>query len=424
VRILIPIAVLALLALAAAGFATGHLPWQGQTHLSVPPPLTTHLALDQLACASQAEWSPNGQQIAVLAGEKDCPESAPASDVIVVALLDPRGQLLRTLDVESIVLGKRASLNTSSTPTPTVSSQPSGEIVQYSNLSWSPDGSELAVTYLVQSESSNSANGGIVDEGVALVRADGSGGKVLHQPTPGFTGVWDLQTGRATNQNLTQPPQAIAFVWAEQDQLMPAPLSGSPIAPIGNPIGGQLFTAWQPGSIGLDSNTKALIFTTQPSAWSPDGRYLVPGLALSYNLAQSGPNLQPASGGIPTARYRDLAMQHVALGLKGLDNPQVATVPLAWRPDGTRLAALVPDPAFYTSSPSAAIPNTPERVGMYDCTTGNQLTVLTTTRVETTASTESYHPEVHWSPDGSHVLLLDTGFDILTIWGPQQLPKG
>ncbi|MBF6591895.1 MAG: hypothetical protein IVW57_15405 [Ktedonobacterales bacterium] len=171
--------------------------------------------------------------------------------------------------------------------------------------------------------------------------------------------------------------------------------ASSGLGPVGDPIGGQTFSAWQPGIITGANTGSTLItdlyFSASISAWSPDGRFVAPSVLVTYSLSASGPSLQPHPKGIATAAYRDAAMRAVGVNLKAVHDPNFTNIPLAWRPDGQRLAALVPNSAFSGAYTLGAVPGQAEQVAIYDCVTGRELKRLSTAPV-TTAPTTPFSP--------------------------------
>ncbi|HEX6123711.1 MAG TPA: hypothetical protein VFY89_11150 [Ktedonobacterales bacterium] len=421
------LAVVALVAvLAGVGTVSGLAPWARRATTQSPKPLTIRLALNHVLCPSQVAWSPDGTRIAVLAqtGAAGCNNQVAPNTRNVVALFGLDGQLIRLLDVDVLILGK--SLPTVPTVSPTAG--PTGTPVEditlrFFTLSWSPDGREIAVEYALQRPELPPGASGYFEQGVALLKSDGSSGRLLRPPATGFADVWNTQTGQGTQQNTSNPPQALAFAWTADGQLVPqAAPDASKLGPVGNPIGGQSFSAWQPGSIAEGTKTGELDFSALTAVWSPDGRLLAPYFAIVYFLSESGPSLQPNPQGIATVTYRDAAMRAAVVSLKAARDLTVPVLPLAWRPDGQRLAALVPDQTLIEAREHGIAPNIAEHVAIYDCASGRQLGTLSTAKLVTEPVAIDYTRSIRWSPDGRHVLLLDTAYSVLTVWGPGGLP--
>ncbi|MBF6592461.1 MAG: hypothetical protein IVW57_18275, partial [Ktedonobacterales bacterium] len=357
-------------------------------------------------------WAPDATQIAVLGQSRGNCDTFSS----VVALFDARGNFERTLPLDGLVLGA----NGLPTPAPGATGALFDQ-VQYFAVSWSPDGHEIAIPYQITRTLPNQPIGWTA-EGIALLNADGSSGRVLRQSVIGETSVWDLQTLQQVSQMPYTPPPALAFTWSSTGEVTPTQSSDS-LGPVGNPSGDARFTIWQPGSISADYRVGSLFFQTMVTAWSPGGHYLTSSLLLAYAFSTSGPNLQPAAnnGGISTMRYRDAAMRAVALGLKGPRNTNIPSAPLAWRPDGRQLAALVFNQTSF-DGPLRQQPTTAELLAIYDSASGNVLARLPTANLRMAPNSNTSALLLRWSPDGQRVLLVDGAYGLLTIWGPQQLP--
>jgi hypothetical protein len=259
------------------------------------------------------------------------------------------------------------------------------------------------------------------------------------------------RVGGAGQDKVTLPP-ALTYQWGANGALLPltpltaqAPPTISPAGPIGNPVGGNSFSIWQPGvaaygSYALPSQgppeapltyaaaPNLYLWYSQFGAWSPEGRYLLTSAFSGGRVAV--PN-QPA----PTAAT--LAKAHAATlpvlstrdaTLGSLFSPtspgtgDLATLQfVAWSSDG-HLAAVLTDDEF---SQQAGADVTHPAVTVSVSATAHALASLKPqTNFPSATDNILGHQNIwlQWSPDGKHLLLLDNRIGTLTIWNPASLP--
>lgn len=416
--------IIVLLAVVGAAWQ-GWFPWQRGKPVASDNLVSVNLASYNLYCPSAAVWSPDNQRIAVLAQLGACARAdAGFPEPNVVAIFRTNGDLVRLLYPDSAVLGKTAP--TSPLPTPIPGTQTPSTIaayVQYPTLGWSPDGERLALTYFATAAHGQSLPSEQVktDGGVTLLRVDGTDGDTLSARYWSGDDIWDLQTRKLLPRDTRSQPPTLAYRWTSEGKLAPVTdtsLSG----PVGSPSGGDQFTIWQSGSVMLDRQTKALVFSASVVAWSPDGRYLAPYMGFGGELTPGATGITRTSDGSYQLPPRDNALITAASQLKSPDNPHATIMPVAWRSDGRLLAALEPNPLLDLITDQddyGTIPNATEKVVIYDCATGaNRLTLTTKPLVNglQSAGGLSFSPVIRWSSPGKQVLLLDTYFDSLTIW--------
>ena len=111
-------------------------------------------SLHGLACLQDAAWSPNAQQVAALGYSDQCPNDDPSSYNYQSGVLQiysaATGRLVHTLLPDATVLGLPGI------PSPPSSVQPasanadtSKPVLDYTHVLWSPDGNQLALTFVI-----------------------------------------------------------------------------------------------------------------------------------------------------------------------------------------------------------------------------------------------------------------------------------
>jgi WD40 repeat protein len=381
------------------------------------------------ACLADVAWSPNGQRIALLGYRQNCALNHGA--IGTVSLYDMRsGHLIARLQPDASIFHALKLLYATILPSAS-SSVAAVWVIAYQHVLWSPDGRRLALTFtLLEPPFLPFADSEVMREGLLLMDTDGSHVRVFLQPqttavAPAYA-VWDLD--RSTLQIALSLPPAAAYRWGVDGSLVPVPnaarLAQTP-DPVGNPDGGSSFTVWQSGVAALVARRsprsksgyepELYAWLSFFAAWSPNQRYLVTELAVQGQL-QPVKSPSPPKGllinlGIsqaPLLPVHDAGFLRVLKTLPSAlssQNTEVLTV-VAWRPDGRVVAAYNPG----------------HNVTLYDCVTGRQLASLPLPQQSDNVPSQLF-PVLRWSPDGSHLLLLDDHTGLLAIWGPQQLPK-
>jgi WD40 repeat protein len=429
--------------------------YQGDVHaptvITIDP--TTHIA-----CPLDAAWSPNGRYIAVLGYQVGCPNSNPSKpyDSGQVSIYNAGAStLVRSLSLdEGVVHSLRMPLGPMVTRSDGSVFAP---FIGYQSVLWSPDGNQLAFPFVVLQAPhvfpapnvppQKVATSPTTEAGVLLFGLDKkltvSGIQVhtMAPSTPPRTGYpvsieWDLQTGSGST--LTLPP-ALSYTWGDRGRVVPVEPLNSTSAPavapsgsVGKPVGGRTFTIWQPGlaSQGYYLNQMGGNGPSTPTyvpgvdlwyssfaIWSPDGRYLISPNYYGGRMALSGqpvPNpvaLQATGQGqVPVFTPHDTALQAAYLSTKD--------APAAWRPDGYVLAVL---------SYKTANGQTPTaEVTLWECIAPTVLKTFTAKAASSRGpifgldglvGSSTLAATLRWSPDGSHLLLLNSLVDSrITIW--------
>jgi hypothetical protein len=388
---------------------------------------------DGLTCPVDVRWSPRGDRIAVLGYAGSCPSATTSGNVrasAVVLIYDARTmKLAKRLHPDDLIVSSHLregdSATTNSTPPPVV----------YRSIIWSRDGTLLALPFDVISQQGTA--GLPVPDDVLLTDLNGSydaiTGNVGHADVPGGEVLWDMRQGGATSgNNFLIPPPALAYAWQQNDVLTAQnrldngqPIVAPPLAPIGNPYADPTFTAWQPGFIFVlppdvsnPSGPNTWKYYAAYGAMTPDGQYLIAPIIHRYNVAPPG---QPGGTdtNVPTLPLRDAALRAVFGAATASQNTGGSgTANVAWRPNGRVLAAQLIPAGDTTPAHHAVI--------IYACATGKIVAALTpladAAHALSAPASDAFAP-LQWSPDGTHLLLLDPALGTLTVWGPTQLPR-
>ena len=340
------------------------------------------------------------------------------------------GGLVSLLHVDNII-GKQITLKPPVVATPAAGSGAlTRPIIDYRQLLWSPSGASLALTFQITDfTSSTSAN---YVEGVLFMNVDGSHARVFTYThadiSPNEVSAWTAD-GAHTLDNL---PTAYGYTWGADGRLtanLPLPTDTSVVrAPkaasagaVGNPSGDQSFSLWQPGFAHL-ANVNGSLFpdvfecNAAVAAWAPHGDALVQYVYLGGRLALptdgsaiGAAQRLSASDREPLLAPRGPAMAKALQTLsKGELDQSMSQAALAWSPNGKWLAA-----QFAPSMPTSDMSK--YKVVLYNCATGAQVATLTP-RSALDQTMDGGGPFLTWSPDGSHIALLDSDLGAATIW--------
>jgi hypothetical protein len=409
-------------------------------------------SLHGLDCLQDAEWSPDGQQIALLGYSGECPSDDPSSYNYQPGVLQiysaATGQMVHTLLPDATALTVPGIPPAPSPVTPAggnaITNKP---VLDYSHVLWSPDGKQLALTFVIVRWNPADTDAVPIEEGLVLVNADGTHERAALQSETShqYAAVrWDTTTltplGLAAQKpygSLLSLPPGTSYAWSADGRLVPSgSLSAAtiPITPTGNSDGGSSFTIWQPGIIRLiqePGDPYIYISNTAFLAWSPDGRYLIDSVLLRGIVHPAGEPIPPAFElneafpqlTAPIVPVRDPAEHHLYVLLTASANQgDMALDNIAWSPNGRMLAAIPDEIASIGTTGSTTSPP----VTLYDCASGKTLGTLQPAPIANAPASEGSvvlsSSLLRWSPTGSHVLLYSDQLDTITIWGPKTLP--
>nr|MBF6592543.1 hypothetical protein [Ktedonobacterales bacterium] len=309
-------------------------------------------------------------------------------------------------------------------------------------ISWSPEGT-LVVLPAIATAATSASSSPIAEPAAILLAVNGGRSSVL-RATASLASpsafLWDVRSGTLVSQLSYPLPLALRYRCTADGGITPEQsLSVTPNASLttGSPVsdpGSGAFSIWQQRTIRtIYADTTGQprdpvdIYAAPVSAWSPDGRYVAPTLVLgSAPLVGSSPvalaKLTPGSctvKGLPPCRvgsvlsYPDRAFAQVAARFASATPSGDGVVPVAWTPDGKRLATMLPGDNFSSAG-------TPVSVTLLDATTGNgfrRFQVLT--RSET--GVFPTYTDLFWSPTGRQLAFMDTYTSTITMWGGSSL---
>lgn len=398
-----------------------------------------------IACPTQAYFSPDGTTIAVLGATLPCDKANTAPELVGHELAfyhRSSGTLDRTLPLDPLIgvdVGASAR-------------REMVRAARYVALGWSPDSTQLAIAYATFDTPRGILPDDLVDSGLLLLNTTTLTARVIHgdagffaasTSTYGGLPVWNLPAGSVSAP--VQTPAGLAYAWSASglpEALVPlavgTTLSKLPITaggryPVGNPDGDPTFTVWQTGMLfgpqanravlGLQANQDALVALFP--AWSPDGTnvtLMVAGVALPMPAGQAltvattstpGPIL-PAPQAVPQVPARDAALRAVQAEI-GQDGWAL----LGWNVAGTRLASVVCATGAETLRVRAT--DAGELVGELPVplSTGDR-GCAATAGGENLGDYPSPNLWLQWAADGSGLLLTDQTAATVTLWSVHQ----
>jgi hypothetical protein len=348
------------------------------TTLPRPTPTATpagaFLPLAGLNCISDAAWAPTSDLIAFVGPTGSaCDEGTGFATQLNIYRARSRSLVRRILPDSAVYSALGLPITPSATPG---TGGPPGVILSYATLRWSPDGTQLALSFGVYPNNPASA-GPVVNNGLVLVNADGSHERVFIDrrtgPQAPYT-VWDLESGTPVTVSANAVPDdapystivpARSYSWGVGGTLVPgAPFSQTTSLPaglVGTPIGAAQFGPWQPGTVQVIQEPLSgqrpiqylCLYDTTFAAWSPDGRYVAEGLQVQRLLAPPAalpgwtdtalPAQTISAASLPA---RDAAVSQALAAMTSASGEFGNPVPLAWRPDGKVLAVLTAHNGF------------------------------------------------------------------------------
>jgi len=379
---------------------------------------------DGFACVADTTWSNDMKYLAFVGYQKSCTLLNKQYEPGLVAIYNAfSGRLIGHFKPDSTIL---SALKTRFAQVHGV------PVIYYNHISWSSSQQRLALTfsvfYLFQPAPALISN----FYGVLLTDRGGTPQKVLLQAQKNNVAnvEWDLARDVELDTSVISPgaspiartsPSLLVYIWGENGSLLLAAQQTTHTIPsrtsndsVGNPDGGKSFSIWQPGWVGLTTQTGrgkvhlpgAYSWNSYFTAWSPDGRYLVDNVSVMGRFEVTDqPQLTSQAlidlhmENLSLLPVRDIALLHVLKTLTGAP-ANLSRQLIAWRPDGRTMAAY---------------DNGTMDLDLFDCSTGYQVASLL---LPTNASMGlvGFNTQLQWSPDGTRLFLLDQQIGSLVIW--------
>lgn len=405
--------------LAVGGFAVIHL----TTARSTPTPgrLTINLAAAGAGCPSSLTWSPDGNELAIVAGPADCAHLQGGSARLLLYNVHT-GKLVRRLNLTDILQAQRLT--------------PSDQ------LRWSPDGQWLSIAGIQVLD--NNPNDNRV--GVLLLSINSGSSRLLTGRLPANTttgepsalGVWDARTNASMRQLPLPLPAVTTYSWTPDGAITPFSTTGNPLTNSGR----NLFSPWQSGTLhvivlpdsqGKPTNTTLEIYTAGSGYWSGDSTYVTYTAPLSARIAtdasaNSSVSTQACLATIavpfwcqaPVVAPLDTAFASIAAKASSIGSEDSAAgsttvpdAPIVWRPDGQMIATILPGAGTVLGNPAISI-------SLYPVEGQHPTTTLTLPR--TITNDNSTPTPLAWSPSGQRLAGADPLGSTVVIWGPGYLP--
>ena len=379
---------------------------------------------DGFSCVMDTTWSPDSKYVALLGDRQNCAMGSSAMPGLLTIHDASTGKQVRSFLLNDMVI--QAFHN----QYPKLSTE---AIFYYQIVLWSHNEHQLAIlfsaTFFHEPQSPSF-------DGVLLLDRNGGLPNVFLHPDQNTSVsylVWDTQQGTeyiapATSSIHSQSPgytiqPSPLYRWGNgggANELLPVQdktglLPNSSTDETGNPDGGNTFTLWQPGQIGLTTGNGngsyppgIATWSTYFAAWSPDGRYIVDNLLIDGRFNIPGrpipdkPILLTLNMDLlPLLPVRDKGLERVLqifAATPGLTDFSGASV--SWRFDGHDLAIFGIDAT--------------DNVNIYRCSDGTHMATLLPSPEGPIGLSGGY--VLRWSNDGSHVLLFNVSLGTVMIW--------
>lgn len=405
-------------------------------HSAQPSPtasLPAMLTITTNACPSQEVWSPDGRTLAVLAFP--CVGNGGSSSSL-------RDGVITLYNAATGRAGEQFSLAP-------ILTDPNAAGGVLDGIGWSPDGHQIV---LEVNASADLATGPTTSYLLVLLPIQGGQAQTITgTPAPSTVStqnsqapIWNVRTKRLTGMEPVPVPVALNYGWTEDGKLVGRQSFPSPgaVTVSGRPTGAGVVSFWEDGTLrpvfalspsGFPDETKppvAVEFSTGPRAvWSPDGS-LVTFAMFSGLLAGDQPLTSALCTHLylyaPTPACPDaviapadpavaalVTQAHAAVIGTTSGGERYALYPglfVAWNPQGTAVATVLPSDQFLSSGLTPA------------GSQKTQVTLLGTDGSHSGARTYTCHgaacstDALAWSPSGAQLALMDSSGPSITLW--------
>lgn len=408
--------------------------------LEIKPAVVILPQKDGFDCVMDTTWSPDSKYVVILGYEQNCAVGGNAIPGLLSIYAASSGKRVRSFLLNSYVMHafpkQYSMVGTES-------------VIYYHLVLWSHDKHHLAVlfnaTFYREPES-------LTFDGVLLLDTNGGSPKVflhLDQNTIGSYLVWDTQlgteyiapaasSGASQSAGYTMKP-SLLYRWGNgggAGELLPVQnnagsFSKSSPGATGDPDGGNVFTLWQPGQLGITTGNGNAAYppgvgtwSTYFAAWSPDGRYIVDNLLVDGRFNIPGrpiPDRQTLLNLnmdlLPLLPVRDKGLLHVLQILASTPaQTNFSGASVSWRLNGDALAVYgASDVAYDAGNVHGVVGHVYDPgVDIYRCADGTRVATLLPSSPSPTAVEGEV--SLRWSDDGLHVLLFNVNLANIMIW--------
>ncbi len=394
--------------------------------LVIKPSIVILPQKDGFSCVVDTTWSPDSKYVVILGYQQGCAVGGDASPGLLTIHDASSGKRVRSNLLNDLIM------HSFQHQYPKVRTE---AVIYYHLVLLSHDKHHLAIlfnaTFYHEPQSPSF-------DGVLLLDTnEGSPNVLLHLNQNSFMSylVWDTQLGTeyiapaassstAQSAGYTMQPSPF-YRWGNgggagelllsQDK---AGLSStSSHGTIGDPDGGNVFTLWQPGELGITTGNGNASYppgvgtwSTYFAAWSPDGRYIVDNLLVDGRFNIPGRPIPEhrmlvdlSMDLLPLLPVRDKGLQHILQIFAATpEQTNFNSAFVSWRFDGDALAAYGAGDIYDTG------------VDIYRCTDGTHVATLLPSSPSSTKLGGGV--TLRWSDDGSHVLLFNVSLGTIVIW--------
>jgi hypothetical protein len=366
-------------------------------------------------CPRDAAWTPDGRELAVLVTQGEC-------------IVRPATKLPDLVLIYDVASGHvRAQIDLAPLLTPAHAFWAS-LFFGLSGMSWSSDGGTLAIPVL-----SVSTDFGTPDRsGLLLVPADGGTASLIlgerawvaspdgiHPGHVTSAPIWDVTTQTAASQVALPLPPSPSYGWITPTSIAP---STSAVA----------FSTWQPGvlaAIPVNNQNAAFpvweYYSSSATLWVPDGHAVASDFVTQYRVGASKQAPAEVNGEMclderlplpcttdtlpaPDAAFVAVVARATAAAESSAP-PYPNRIPLAWRPSGGLLAAVLPGDALSAT-------NRTLRVSLLDTADGRTRATAQFSPQGVGDTGDVGAPFFFWSPTGQQLTVIDGNDDTLLVF--------
>lgn len=414
--------------------------------------LQVSLPASTVRCPQLGAWSLDDERIAIVGVPRAC-NQAPGTGANLVLMDATTGKVLATYALAPLIVPSAVPSSVQANK-----SLMAGVNLTFARLLWSPDRKTIALAFATSASTTDtSGHATTTPYGAGLLLLDTTKGTsqiipALVDDGPRAVPFQSLQLVRWDIAHRTAGfiwlPQAAGYTW-QNDILTPisplaantsaTPASGADVAAAGAdsrvwsgasvmlavPCAGQ---AGSSGTSGAASTATASYYLYQSSlaAWSPDGNVLITGdwgqarlgvapssAAVSAVRAGAGCTTSGAATELPVMPVLNAGMTQALGGLASQAHHPAAA--LAWSPDGRYVVSL---PLAMPTAAGAAL-------AVYDSANGRSVASVPASALYHGSNGQSASaemaPRLLWSPDGRSLMVLDSGYHLVTLLGPRAL---